>query len=1051
MSIILNESNWNEWEDSLLVQLQNSGLHYLFQKDPMEGVERTDVSGASQKQKHTKDQEAARSLLNMNLDKYHQSLVRDEDTLYGAYEVLKDICAPDPQDECYDEYKRLLKTPVQKGKSMKSNWAYFKTIHNRNFDQDATKEDRMKEQHVFRTFTWQLLKAYRAAILESRREKYTEAKTLELLEKVRISVESKGTDKKTKGDRPKVKCTNCEKKGHLAADCWSKRKTNSDQKAQLVNQDAQMYDDLHKRFGHVSDRRLRVINPSKTPPRPEDYRCEDCSQGKITKSHGQSSVSMAAEEPLDSVSIDVSGPHESGRNGHRWYAIVVDNFSRYKWLLPLRKKSEVQRALDEWRRGIELKMGKTIKRTRSDNAPELKQIFEEWKRLNGTETTYTLPDSSNQNGIAERAIRTVDEGVRTLLSETQLDGRYVVWDVNASKVRVSESVHFFENMQPKEPQQEELRSERKNSGGYELMEEQPPRSKQRIDEEDGTTQRAMIALSEPFMTLNHAILHPTESEGWRRAIDRELNTLTEFGTWRFVPKPEGCVPIDTRFVFAKKYDLDGKLEKYKARLVVRGFRQEYGVNFFESFAPTPGSATLRLFLASVCQYDLECHQIDACNAFAQSRLKEEVYVKLPANVECPDGMVAKLERCLYGLKQAAYQWNEDCTAHLRAMGFSKTITEPCLLFHEKRKMLVLLYVDDITIAAPNMKSIQWFKDEFSRKFKVKDLGETTQVIGVQVYRDRSRRRMWLNQEQYIQRMVDQSGFREHRKTSIRTPIGDWKDVEPAQEGEMILESTKYQSILGKIMYPALMTRPDIAFAVSSLAQASARPTPRHVEGLKRVLRYMRDTSKFSICYEARQGGMDIVGYSDADYANAKDRRSVSGMVFIGLGGAISWSSKKQATVATSTTEAEYIGLTPCAKEGIHLRRILNKIIGTFETKPEECQSLWLKKETLVFGDNQAAIKIAKALGVKKGTKHIDTQYHAVKQWVKEGLVKIGFVPTSSMAADGLTKPLGPQKMPEFRAMIGLRNPEAAWPQKPTYPELRESGGDVEANFPTSSR
>ncbi|KAL2886473.1 hypothetical protein HOO65_060303 [Ceratocystis lukuohia] len=160
----------------------------------------------------------------MNLDKYHQSLVRDEDTLYAAYEVLKEICAPDPLDECYEEYKRLLKAPVQKGKSMKSNWAYFKTIHNRNFDQDATKEDRMKEKDVFRTFTWQLPKAYKAAILESRREKYTEAKTLELLEKVRISLESEGNDKKAKGDRPKVKCTNCEKKGHLAADCWSRKK-----------------------------------------------------------------------------------------------------------------------------------------------------------------------------------------------------------------------------------------------------------------------------------------------------------------------------------------------------------------------------------------------------------------------------------------------------------------------------------------------------------------------------------------------------------------------------------------------------------------------------------------------------------------------------------------------------------------------------------------------------------------------------------------------------------------------------------------------------------
>ncbi|KKF92066.1 hypothetical protein CFO_g5582 [Ceratocystis platani] len=175
----------------------------------------------------------------MNLDRYHQALVKDKDTLHAANEVLKEICAPDPLDECYEEYKRLLKAPVQKGKSMKSNWAYFKTIHNRNFNQDASKEDRMKETDVFRTFTWQLPKAYKAAILESRREKYTEAKTLELLEKVRISVESEGNDKNTKGDRPKVKCTNCEKKGHLAADCWSRKKTNSDQKAQLANQDTQ--------------------------------------------------------------------------------------------------------------------------------------------------------------------------------------------------------------------------------------------------------------------------------------------------------------------------------------------------------------------------------------------------------------------------------------------------------------------------------------------------------------------------------------------------------------------------------------------------------------------------------------------------------------------------------------------------------------------------------------------------------------------------------------------------------------------------------------------
>ncbi|KAL2885578.1 putative retroelement pol poly protein [Ceratocystis lukuohia] len=771
------------------------------------------------------------------------------------------------------------------------------------------------------------------------------------------------------------------------------------------------YDDLHRRFGHVGDKRLRAINPDKTPPRPEDFACEDCSKGKMTRSHGSPTMSIAAEEPLDSISVDVSGPHETGRRGHRWYAIVVDSFSRFKWLLPLKKKSEVQGALDEWRKGIELKMGKTIKRTRSDNAPELKQIFEKWRKANGTEPTYTLTDSSSQNGIAERAIRTVNDGVRTMLSETGLgsrfwveaamttvyianrtlstqgvpytlffgieprtdhmrrwgcrvirhlattkhgprgseslllgydenvDGRYILWDIDAEKVRVTESVHFYEKMKPKKQQEKEelggqdsgnmseepglsnprgLREEEltgqmtdenevcqgqvEDHGGEEqslkpfsetkaitgtdttqldavnarlkfiiesmnlkapkrrlsrdgdVKEDQPPRQRIRIHEENETQQRAMIALSEPSMTLDDAIRHPTESEGWKGAIQKELKALMDFRTWHFVPKPEGCVPIDTRFVFAKKYDLDGKLEKYKARLVVRGFRQEYGVNFFESFAPTPSSATLRLFLATVCQYNMECHQVDACNAFAQSKIKEEVFIELPANVECPNGMVAKLDRCLYGLKQAAYQWNEDCTGYLKSLGFENIVTEPCLLYHAGRKMLVLLYVDDITIAAMDDKSIKWFKQLFSKRFVIKDLGQTTQIIGIQVSRDRPQRRLWINQRQYIRRMVEEARFDEHRRSPIRTPVGDWGDIEPAHEDEKILDSKSYQSILGKIMYPAMMTRPDIAFAVSSLAQASARPTPRHLGGVKRVLRYLRDTAEFSICFEARRGG-----------------------------------------------------------------------------------------------------------------------------------------------------------------------------------------------------
>ncbi|KAL2885569.1 Retrovirus-related Pol polyprotein from transposon TNT 1-94 [Ceratocystis lukuohia] len=1235
MAIKLDNNNWKEWEASFVLQLQNEELHYLLDENPMEGVERSN-GGSGRNQK--KDEELAMRILRLSLSESFQ-VIGSQGTVREAYKVLETICAPDTVDAEFEDMGKYLRTTLRKDLNMIQNWYYYKT----KFALYNTKQE-VNDKATLKFFLIGLPKEYRDVAKQCYRDGLTAEKALKLLQP--ISDLKKTEEKMNTRGKSGLKCFNCNKGGHKAVDCWAKKKNDSQQKANTAVKENQCvmalmkegksvlfkdmevtiddgkekiviplrrddtvtstcllaYDDLHRRFGHVDDKRLRVINPDKTPPRPEDFACEDCSKGKMTRSHGSPTMSMAAEEPLDSISVDVSGPHEPGRKGHRWYAIIVDSFSRYKWVLPLKKKSEVQRALDEWRKGIELKMGKTIKRTRSDNAPELKQIFEVWRKANGTEPTYTLTDSSSQNGIAERAIRTVNDGVRTMLSETSLggrfwveaakatvyianrtlstqgvphtlffgieprtdhirrwgcrvirhlatskhgsrgseslllgydenvDGRYVLWDIDAKKVRVTELVHFYEKMKPKSPKeekeverpessstpeeprifnprdsrQEELTErdqthdeikmpqgqvedqgreeqsvkpfsetkaitgtdttqldavnarlnllieslnlkilKRRLSEDVEVKDDQPPSQRIRIHEEDGTQQRAMIALSEPSMTLDDAIRHPTESEGWKGAIQKELKALTDFRTWHFVPKPEGCIPIDTRFVFTKKYDLDGKLEKYKARLVVRGFRQEYGVNFFESFAPTPSSATLRLFLATVCQYNMECHQVDACNAFAQSKIKEEVFIELPANVECPKGMVAKLDRCLYGLKQAAYQWNEDCTGYLKSLGFENIVTEPCLLYHAGRKMLVLLYVDDITIAAMDDKSIKWFKQLFSKRFVIKDLGETTQIIGIQVSRDRPQRRLWINQRQYIRRMVEEARFDEHRRSPIRTPVGDWGDVEPAHEDEKVLDSKSYQSILGKIMYPAMMTRPDIAFAVSSLAQASARPTPRHLGGVKRVLRYLRDTAEFSICFEARRGGMDIVGYSDADYANANDRKSVSGLIFVGLGGAISWSSKKQAAIATSTTEAEYIGLTPCAKEGIHLRRILNKILEIFETGTGKSQTLCLKDETLVLGDNQAAIKIAKSLGVKKATKHIDIQHHAIKQWIKEGRIKIGYIPTAKMAADGLTKPLGPQKMPEFRLMIGVRDPQVQWPDVPTSPELRESGGDVE--------
>ncbi|KKF96275.1 hypothetical protein CFO_g1344 [Ceratocystis platani] len=259
MSIILHGSNWKEWETNFLVQLKNAGLHYLLQKDSMEGVEGTDSFDASQKQNYTKDQEEAKSLLDLSLNEFFQTIVGDEATFYEAYQVLKEACAPDPLEAAYEEYKKalrsplakeacapdpleveyekykkVLRSPLAKDKTMLQNWLYFKAVHNQCFMRGETEKDEdLKKKRSFYHFLWQLPRGYKEAILESARGNYDISKTITLLEKVRNDISGKEKDRKTRGNRPKVKCSNCEKKGHVASDCWSKKKTNPDQKAQL--------------------------------------------------------------------------------------------------------------------------------------------------------------------------------------------------------------------------------------------------------------------------------------------------------------------------------------------------------------------------------------------------------------------------------------------------------------------------------------------------------------------------------------------------------------------------------------------------------------------------------------------------------------------------------------------------------------------------------------------------------------------------------------------------------------------------------------------------
>ena len=194
------------------------------------------------------------------------------------------------------------------------------------------------------------------------------------------------------------------------------------------------------------------------------------------------------------------------------------------------------------------------------------------------------------------------------------------------------------------------------------------------------------------------------------------------GTWEEVVLPKKANIVTSKWVFKVKLHMDGTIDKFKARLVARGFSQIRGIDYEQTFAPTVKFDTLRLFLAIVAIEDLECHQVDVNNAFTESMLKEDIYMAAPPGLEVAHGRVLHILRSLYGLKQAARDWHERCVAELVKLGFRQCAADPCLLIHPNGTLL-LVYVDDIGIASRKVDNINWFKSEFKKSLRSRTWGK----------------------------------------------------------------------------------------------------------------------------------------------------------------------------------------------------------------------------------------------------------------------------------------------------------------------------------------
>jgi hypothetical protein len=484
-----------------------------------------------------------------------------------------------------------------------------------------------------------------------------------------------------------------------------------------------------------------------------------------------------------------------------------------------------------------------------------------------------------------------------------------------------------------------------------------------------------------------------------------------------VKLPIGAKTVGCKWIFKKKEGIPGVEDaRFKARLVAKGYSQREGMDFNEVFSPVVRHSSIRVLLAMVALYDLELEQLDVKTAFLHGELEETIYMHQPDGfiVEGKEDHVCQLRRSLYGLKQSPRQWYKRFDSFMIRHGYTRSSYDSCVYYRQLADgsfVYLLLYVDDMLIAAKSMLEIKRLKSLLGDEFEMKDLGAAKKILGMEIHRDRKAGKLYLSQKKYIEKVLERFGM--HNSKPVSTPLGAHFRLSAAlapqsEEEEQFMSRVPYSSAVGSIMYAMVCTRPDISQAVSVVSRYMANPGKVHWQAVKWILRYLRGTTNVGLVYDRGSDiNSSVIGYVDSDYAGDLDkRRSLTGFVFTLSGCAISWKATLQSTVALSTTEAEYMAAAEAVKEAIWLRGLVS--------------DLGLQQDdTVVFCDSQSAIHLTKNQMYHERTKHIDVRYHFLREVVTQGDITVKKIATAENPADMLTKPLPILKFKHCLGLIGI--------------------------------
>jgi histone deacetylase 1/2 len=485
-------------------------------------------------------------------------------------------------------------------------------------------------------------------------------------------------------------------------------------------------------------------------------------------------------------------------------------------------------------------------------------------------------------------------------------------------------------------------------------------------------------------------------------MEQEFQALLKNDTWQLVPPVSGVNIIDSKWVFKVKKHADGSIERYKARLVAKGFKQRYGLDYEDTFSPVVKPTTIRLLLSLAVIRGWSLRQLDVQNAFLHGVLEEEVYMRQPPGFVDParPQHLCRLVKALYGLKQAPRAWHARLGSVLRAHGFVPSTADTSLFLLQRPEvtMYLLVYVDDIILISSSDAAADRLVSVLSGDFAVKDLGALHYFLGLEV--SRSSAGLTLTQQKYSLDLLRRAGMLKCKHAT--TPMSA-TDRLSALDGDPLSpdDATEYRSLVGGLQYLTI-TRPDVSYAVNRVCQYLHAPRTSHWSAVKRILRYICLTASYGLLLQPAPS-CELSAFSDADWAGSPDdRRSTGGYaVFFGPN-LIAWNARKQATVSRSSTEAEYKAVANATAELIWVQSLLREL-GVSQDQPPV---LWC--------DNIGATYLSSNPVFHARTKHIEVDYHFVRERVAQKLLRIKFISSKDQLADIFTKPL-PQ--PQF---VGCR-------------------------------